>query len=76
MQLFPTAENPLPPGARCVQVLTRDRQLLRGMLACPPGAQGTVVVIGVGIGAAAVLFAPKDQEPYRGTLPPFIVEHQ
>lgn len=46
MQLFPTAENPLPPGARCVQVLTRDRQLLRGMLACPPGAQGTVVVIG------------------------------
>ncbi|MBL0197478.1 MAG: PEGA domain-containing protein [Myxococcales bacterium] len=41
-----------------------------------PWLIGTVVVIGVGIGAAAVLFAPKDQEPYRGTLSPFIVEHQ
>jgi len=41
-----------------------------------PWLIGTVVVIGVGIGAAAVLFAPKDQDPYRGTLPPFIVEHQ
>ncbi len=41
-----------------------------------PWLIGTVVVIGVGIGAAAVLFAPKDQDPYRGTLPPYIVEHQ
>lgn len=41
-----------------------------------PWLIGTVVVIGVGIGAAAVLFGPKDQDPYRGTLPPYIVEHQ
>ncbi len=49
MQLHPTPENPLPSGARCVPVLTRDRQLLRGMLAVPKdaqGAQGTVVIIG------------------------------
>ncbi len=41
-----------------------------------PWLIGTVVVIGIGIGAAAVLFAPKDQDPFRGTLPPYIVEHQ
>jgi len=41
-----------------------------------PWLIGTIVVIGVGIGAAAVLFGPKDQDPYRGTLPPYIVEHQ
>lgn len=46
MELFPTAENPLPPGARCIPVLTSDRQLLRGMLAIPTQARGTVVVIG------------------------------
>ena len=41
-----------------------------------PWLIGTVVVIGVGIGAAAVLFAPKDQDRFTGTLPPYIVEHQ
>ena len=46
MQLHPTPENPLPPGARCMPVLTRDRQLLRGMLAVPKEARGTVVIIG------------------------------
>lgn len=46
MELHPTLENPLPPGAICMPVLTRDRQLLRGMLACPKDARGTVVIIG------------------------------
>ncbi len=46
MELHPTLENPLPPGAICMPVLTRDRQLLRGMLACPKEARGTVVIIG------------------------------
>ncbi len=41
-----------------------------------PWLVGTIVVIGVGVGAAAVLFSPKDQDPFRGTLPPYIVEHQ
>ena len=46
MELHPTPENPLPPGARCLAVLTRDRYLLRAMLACPQNARGTVVIIG------------------------------
>jgi lysophospholipase len=46
MELFPTPQNPLPPGARSVSVRTRDGILLRGMTAIPPDARGTVVVIG------------------------------
>ena len=46
MELHPTPENPLPPGARCLPVLTRDRQLLRAMLACPKDARGTVLIVG------------------------------
>ena len=46
MELYPTPENPLPPGARTWPVLTRDRKLLRGMMASPQQARGTVVIIG------------------------------
>jgi lysophospholipase len=46
MELYPTPENPLPPGACCLPVLTRDRRLLRAMLACPGEARGTVLIIG------------------------------
>lgn len=46
MQLYPTAENPCPPGAECLLVITRDNIKLRAMKAVPPDAHGTVVVIG------------------------------
>ena len=46
MELYPTPENPLPPGSRCLSVLTRDRHILRAMVATQPHARGTVVVLG------------------------------
>ena len=46
MELYPTAENPLPPGAECFELVTRDKIRLRAMRALPPGTRGTVVVIG------------------------------
>jgi lysophospholipase len=46
MDLYPTAENPLPPGAECLELRTRDGIRLRAMYAVPRGARGTVVVVG------------------------------
>lgn len=46
MQLYPTAENPCPPGAECLRVITRDNIKLRAMKAVPLDPLGTVVVIG------------------------------
>jgi lysophospholipase len=46
MELYPTPENPAPPGAVCLPVLTRDRILLRAMHARPSATHGTVVILG------------------------------
>ena len=46
MKLHPTAENPLPPGAECVELVARDGIRLRAMRAIPVPARGTVVIIG------------------------------
>ncbi|HRX35662.1 MAG TPA: alpha/beta hydrolase [Aestuariivirga sp.] len=46
MDLYPTPDNPLPPGAECLPVHTRDGLTLRAMVAVPAHARGTVVVIG------------------------------
>ena len=43
--LHPTAENPLPPGAECLTLLTRDKVKLRVMRARPEGARGTFVLL-------------------------------
>lgn len=42
--LHPIAENPLPPGAECLSLLTRDKVQLRAMRAIPEGARGTFVL--------------------------------
>lgn len=44
--LHPTSENPLPPGAECVALVTRDKRHLRAMRAVPEGARGTFVILG------------------------------
>lgn len=44
--LHPTPENPLPPGAECLDIKTRDGVRLRGMRAIPENARGTVLVLG------------------------------
>lgn len=44
--LHPTPENPLPPGAEGLELVTRDGLRLRAMRAVPPGARGTFVVLG------------------------------
>lgn len=44
--LHPTPENPLPPGAECIDLVTRDRQRLRAMRAVPENARGTFVILG------------------------------
>lgn len=46
MELYPTPENPLPEGAVCVSLRTRDAVRLRAMHAAVPGARGTVVILG------------------------------
>jgi lysophospholipase len=46
MELYPTPENPLPPGAECLHVVTRDMVKLRAMTAVPEAARGTVVIVG------------------------------
>ncbi len=46
MKLYPTPENPLPPGAQCIRVVTRDIVELRAMKAVPRAARGTVVILG------------------------------
>ena len=43
--LHPLAQNPLPPGAECLSLLTRDKVRLRAMRAMPEGARGTVVLL-------------------------------
>lgn len=44
--LHPTPENPLPPGAECIELVTRDRQRLRAMRVVPESARGTFVILG------------------------------
>jgi lysophospholipase len=46
LDFYPTPENPLPAGARCVTVATPDGHQLRTLVAVQPGARGTVVVLG------------------------------
>ncbi len=46
MQLYPSPRNPVPPRARCLPVMTRDRKLLRAMTARPEHPRGTVVLLG------------------------------
>jgi lysophospholipase len=47
MQLYSTPENPLPPGAVCVPVKTRDGVRLRAMYAqVEENPKGTVVLVG------------------------------
>ena len=46
MQLYPSPENPLPEGARCMPVTTRDGKTLRAMYAVSGSPRGTVVFIG------------------------------
>lgn len=44
--LHPTPENPLPPGAECVELVTRGRLRLRAMKAVPENPRGTFVILG------------------------------
>lgn len=44
--LHPTPENPPPPGAECVELVTRDKVRLRAMKAVPENPRGTFVVLG------------------------------
>ena len=46
MQLYPTPENPLPPGAECLELVTADKRRLRAMRIVPEGARGTLVLLG------------------------------
>jgi lysophospholipase len=44
--LHPIAENPLPPGAEAVELVTRDKVRLRAMRAVPENPRGTFVILG------------------------------
>lgn len=44
--LHPLPDNPLPPGAQCIELVTRDKVRLRAMTAVPEGARGTVIILG------------------------------
>lgn len=44
--LHPLAENPLPPGAAAVDLVTRDKVRLRAMRAIPDNPRGTFVILG------------------------------
>lgn len=46
MELYPTPDNPAPPGAECRDVLTRDGICLRAMRVVPENPRGTVVILG------------------------------
>ena len=46
MKLYPTADNPLPPGAECLELVTADKIRLRALRAVPDEARGTVVLLG------------------------------
>ena len=41
--LHPTEENPLPPNAEAIELITRDKLRLRAMLAVPEKPRGTFV---------------------------------
>lgn len=45
-QFYPSPENPPPPGMEALGLTARDGTKLRALRAVPPGARGTVVVIG------------------------------
>lgn len=44
--LHPTDENPSPPGAEALELVTRDKVHLRAMRAIPENARGTFVILG------------------------------
>lgn len=46
MKLHPTPENPLPPGAECLELVTADKIRLRAMRAIPEAPRGTLVLLG------------------------------
>ena len=46
MKLHPTLENPLPPGAECLELVTADKVRLRAMRAVPEDARGTIILLG------------------------------
>lgn len=46
MELYPTADNPLPSGAVCLGVRAVDGHLLRAMYAPVAASRGTVVLLG------------------------------
>ncbi|MDE2446106.1 MAG: alpha/beta hydrolase [Alphaproteobacteria bacterium] len=45
MELYPSPENRLPPGAACHELVTADGVQLRAMSAVPKNAKGTVVFL-------------------------------
>lgn len=46
MKLYPTADNPLPHGAECLELVTADKVRLRAMRAVPEAPRGTLVLLG------------------------------
>jgi len=46
MELYPTAQNRLPPRAQVHELVTRDGIRLRGFHAVPDNPKGTVVILG------------------------------
>ena len=46
MQLHPTPENPIPPGAECLELVTADKTRLRAMRIMPSNPRGTLVLLG------------------------------
>ena len=45
-RLHPLPDNPLPPGAECLALTTRDGVRLRALRIRPEGARGTIVLLG------------------------------
>ena len=52
--LHPTDENPSPPGAECITLVTSDKVHLRAMKAVPENARGTVVILGAATSSSAI----------------------
>ena len=46
MELYPTALNPAPEGARCIEIRARGGYRLRAMFATVESPRGTVVILG------------------------------
>lgn len=44
--LYPLPLNPLPPGAECLTLTTRDKVRLRAMRSLPADPRGTVILLG------------------------------